>query len=89
MLFLGQLGVLRSLRAVGAFLKNIIISLVPEDRFYAENNQGINVISFNCFTVAVYCVIALLQIVKCPEDIILLNALMHGTVNTGHCRILN
>ena len=46
-------------------------------------------ISCDCVTVAVYCVIALLLIGNCPEDRILFNALMHGTVNTGLYRISN
>jgi len=39
--------------------------------------------------VAVYCVIALLLTGNCPEDRMLFNALMHGTVNTGLYRISN
>jgi hypothetical protein len=47
------------------------------------------VLSCNCVTVVVYCVIALLLIGNCTEDRILFNALMHGTVNTGLYRISN
>jgi len=47
------------------------------------------VIICNCVTVAVYCVIALLLIGNCHEDRILFNAIMHGTVNTGHYQISN
>ena len=66
------------------FVYKDILSL---DRQYAENNPGIRVLSCNCVTVAVYCVIALLLIRNCPEDRILINAIMHGTVNTGLYRI--
>jgi len=69
-----------------SFVYKDILSL---DRRYAENNLGNGVLSCNCVTVAVYYVIALLLIRNCPEDRILFNALMHGTVNTGLYRISN
>jgi len=69
---------------IKAFVYKHILSL---DRQYAENNPGIGVISCNCVTVAVYCVIALLLMANCPEDRILLNALMHVTDNTSLQRI--
>jgi len=47
------------------------------------------VISCNCVRVAVYCVIALLLVANCPEDRILLNAVMHVTVNTSLYRTSN
>ena len=53
------------------------------DRQYEQNNPGNRVLRFNCVTVEVYCVIALLLIGNCREDRILCNALMHGTVNTS------
>jgi len=71
---------------IHAFVYKDILIL---DRQYAENNPGIIVLSCNCVTVAVYCVIALLLIGNCTEDRILFNALMHGTVNTGLYRISN
>jgi len=71
---------------IKAFVYKDILSL---DRQYAENNLVIRVLSCNCVRVAVFCVIALLLIGNCPEDGILSNALMHGTVNTGLYRISN
>ena len=69
------------------FVYNDILSV---DRQYTENNPGIRVISCNCVVrVAVCCVIALLLIGNCPEDRVLFNALMHGTVNTGLYRTSN
>ena len=62
---------------IRAFVYKDILSL---DRQYAETNPEIRVPSCNCITVAVYCVIGLLLIGNCPEDRILFNALMHGTV---------
>ena len=50
---------------------------------------GIRVLSCNCVTIAVYCVIDLLLIGNCHEDRIVFNALMQGTVNTGLYRISN
>jgi len=63
--------------------------ILSVDRQYAENNPGIRVISCNCVRVAVYCVIALLLVGNCPEDMILFNAVMHGTVNIGLYRTSN
>jgi hypothetical protein len=65
---------------IGAFVYKDVFSL---DGHYTENNPGIRMLSCNCVTVAVYCVIALLLIGNCPEDRILFNALMHDSVNTG------
>jgi hypothetical protein len=67
------------------FYKNIL----GLDGQYAKNNSVIRVISCNSVGVAIYCVIALLLNGNCPEDGILSNALMHGTVNTGLYRISN
>ena len=63
--------------------------ILSTDRQYAENNPGNRVLGCNCVRVAVYCVIDLLLIGNCPEDRILFNALMHGTVNTSLYRISN
>ena len=68
------------------FVYNDILSV---ERQYAENNPGIRVISCNCVRVAVYCVIALLLLGNCPEDRILFNAVMHGSVKTGLSRTSN
>jgi len=68
------------------FVYNDILSV---DGQYAENNPWIRVISFKCVRVAVYCKIALLLFGNCPEDRILFNAVMHGTVNIGLIRTSN
>jgi len=71
---------------IQAFVYKDIWSL---DGQYAESDPGIRVLYCNCVRVAVYCVIALLLTGNCPEDRMLFNALMHGTVNTGLYRISN
>ena len=65
---------------IQAYVYKDILSL---DRQYAENNPVIRVLSCKYVRVTIYCVIALLLIGNCPEDRILFNALMHGTVNIG------